>query len=107
MGIKVPIKRQTILFVVLMVTFTFYIQFAQNMYKSLPDHMSRMFETKESRPVDDISEIDVNALLDEIFSVFVIKSTKKTADNNIVVYNIIPKAKVSLKVCTRLFPNFS
>lgn len=68
------------------------------MYTSLPKNMPRMFELRESRPVDDINDIDVNGLLDDIFSVHVIKTTKKNADNSTVMYNIMPKAKVSLKV---------
>ena len=79
-----------------------FLQFVKNIYKELPNHMSKIFEPREPLKINDLSELNVDALLDETFTITPITTTKKNTPNDNanaqVTYNLIPRAILSLKV---------
>ncbi|XP_044007561.1 transformation/transcription domain-associated protein isoform X2 [Aphidius gifuensis] len=79
-----------------------FLQFVKSIYSELPKNLPKIFEPRAPLRVKDISEIDINALLKETFTVTAIQSDKKAADGTIVTYNLIPKAVLSLKVLQEL-----
>ncbi|XP_074658755.1 transformation/transcription domain-associated protein-like [Tubulanus polymorphus] len=79
-----------------------FLQFVKNIYKELPNHLPRIFEPRAQMKVKDISEVNVDVLLQEIFTVTTISTEKKNQDNQPVTYNVIPKAVFSLKVLAEL-----
>ena len=85
---------------------THFLQFVKSIYKELPNHMSKIFEPRESLKVNDLSELNVDALLEETFTITPITTTKKSSTgseaNAQVTYNLIPRAILSLKVLQEL-----
>ena len=85
---------------------THFLQFVKSIYKELPNHMSKIFEPRESLKVNDLSELNVDALLEETFTITPITTTKKSSTgseaNAQVTYNLIPRAVLSLKVLQEL-----
>ncbi len=84
---------------------THFLQFVKSIYKELPSHMSKIFEPREPLKVNDLSELNVDALLEETFTMTSIQTTKKstsTENNAQVTYNLIPRAILSLKVLQEL-----
>ncbi|KAK7066693.1 hypothetical protein SK128_022508, partial [Halocaridina rubra] len=79
-----------------------FLQFVKNMYRDLPNHMNKIFEPRTPIRVSDLSEVNVDALLQETFTITPIHTEKKLQDGNSIVYNIIPRAVLSLKVLTEL-----
>jgi transformation/transcription domain-associated protein len=57
-----------------------------------------VFNFKPQIKVHDISDINIDTLLDETFSSFQILTDKYTKDNQIVTFNVIPRGSTSLKV---------
>lgn len=79
-----------------------FLQFVKNIYKELPNHLNKIFEPRHILKVKDISEVNINALLMETFTITNIQTEKKNPDATILTYNIIPKAVLSLKVLAEL-----
>ncbi|XP_063882780.1 transformation/transcription domain-associated protein-like isoform X6 [Scylla paramamosain] len=79
-----------------------FLQFVKNMYRDLPNHMSKIFERPAAIRVSDLSEVNVDALLKETFTITPIHTEKKLPDGTSITYNLIPRAVLSLKVLTEL-----
>ncbi|GFG36813.1 hypothetical protein Cfor_08647 [Coptotermes formosanus] len=77
-------------------------QFVRTVYQELPNHMSKIFEPRPTLRVKDLSEINIEALLTETYTITTIQSEKKTADGTMISYNLIPKGVLSLKVLQEL-----
>ncbi|XP_049942725.1 transformation/transcription domain-associated protein [Schistocerca serialis cubense] len=78
-----------------------FLHFVKSIYRELPNHMPKIFEPRAAIRVSDISEINVEALLKETFTMTVIQCDKKS-DDMTVTYNLIPRAVMSLKVLQEL-----
>ncbi|CAL4066669.1 unnamed protein product, partial [Meganyctiphanes norvegica] len=79
-----------------------FLQFVKNMYGDLPNHMNKIFEPRTPIRVTDLSEVNVDALLQETFTITPIHTEKKLQDGTSITYNVIPRAVLSLKVLTEL-----
>lgn len=81
-----------------------FLQFVRSIYKDLPDHMNKIFEPKNPIRVKDLSEINVEALLTETYTMTPIQCITKNADGTITkkTYNLVPKGIYSLKVLQEL-----
>ncbi|XP_048245320.1 transformation/transcription domain-associated protein-like isoform X4 [Haliotis rufescens] len=79
-----------------------FLQFVKSIYNSLPSHLPKIFEPRSQKKVKDVTEINVEVLLMEIYTVTTILTDKKNNDNTSVSYNIIPKGMQSLKVLAEL-----
>ncbi|XP_027217728.2 transformation/transcription domain-associated protein isoform X2 [Penaeus vannamei] len=79
-----------------------FLQFVKNMYQELPNHMNKIFEPRPVIRVTDLSEVNVEALLQETFTITPIHTEKKLQDGTSITYNVIPRAVLSLKVLTEL-----
>ncbi|KAJ8314001.1 hypothetical protein KUTeg_008562 [Tegillarca granosa] len=79
-----------------------FLQFVKNIYKTIPSHLFKIFEPRTQVKVKDVTEINVDALLQETFTVTTIMTDKKNADNQSISYNIIPRGVLSLKVLAEL-----
>lgn len=77
-------------------------QFVRTVYQELPNHLSKIFEPRPTLRVKDLSEINIEALLTETYTITTIQSEKKTADGTMISYNLIPKGVLSLKVLQEL-----
>jgi transformation/transcription domain-associated protein len=75
-----------------------FLNFIKNIYKEFPKNINLVFNFKPQIKVHDISDINIDALLDETFSSFQILTDKYTKDNQIVTFNVIPRGSTSLKV---------
>uniref|UniRef100_T1KDE0 PIK-related kinase FAT domain-containing protein n=1 Tax=Tetranychus urticae TaxID=32264 RepID=T1KDE0_TETUR len=80
-----------------------FLNFVKKIYQDLPNNMNRIFEIKQSLKVKDISELTTQlpVLINEIFTLTPVMSEKKSSENNLI-YNLIPKATLSLKVLAEL-----
>ncbi|XP_041366452.1 transformation/transcription domain-associated protein-like [Gigantopelta aegis] len=79
-----------------------FLQFVKSIYSTLPSHLSKIFDPRSQKKVKDVTEINVEAWLQEIYTVTTILTDKKNADNTSISYNIIPKGMQSLKVLAEL-----
>ncbi|XP_012269997.1 transformation/transcription domain-associated protein isoform X2 [Orussus abietinus] len=79
-----------------------FLQFVKSIYSELPKHLPKIFEPRPPLRVKDLSEINIEALMKETFTITAIQSEKKAADGTVVTYNLIPKAVLSLKVLQEL-----
>ena len=50
------------------------------MYRDLPNHMNKIFEPRTQIRVNDLSEVNVEALLQETFTITPIHTEKKLQD---------------------------
>jgi len=57
-------------------------------YSELPKNLSKIFEPRPALRVKDLSEINIEALLKETFTITAIQSEKKAADGTIVTVSI-------------------
>ena len=57
-----------------------FLQFVKNMYRDLPKHMTKIFEPRDTCRVSDLSELNVDALLEDIFTITPINTEKKLHD---------------------------
>ncbi|KAI4498009.1 hypothetical protein M0802_006833 [Mischocyttarus mexicanus] len=80
----------------------YFLQFVKSVYSELPKNLSKIFEPRQPIKVKDLSEVNIEALLNETFTITAIQSKKKAADGTVVTYNLIPKAVLSLKVLQEL-----
>uniref|UniRef100_A0A0K2TN82 Transformation/transcription domainassociated proteinlike [Nasonia vitripennis] n=1 Tax=Lepeophtheirus salmonis TaxID=72036 RepID=A0A0K2TN82_LEPSM len=82
---------------------TQFLQLVKSIYKELPNHLAKIFEPRDPIKVKDLSELNIEALLGETFTVTTITTEKKAPDGaSHVSYNLIPKAVLSLKVLQEL-----
>ncbi|XP_071454988.1 transformation/transcription domain-associated protein [Hetaerina americana] len=79
-----------------------FLQFVKCIYRELPNHLNKIFEPRPPIRVKDLSEVNIEALLSETFTLTAIQSEKKTPDGTVISYNLIPKAVLSLKVLQEL-----
>ncbi|XP_052224459.1 transformation/transcription domain-associated protein-like isoform X9 [Dreissena polymorpha] len=79
-----------------------FLKFVNQIYTNLPKHLSKIFEPRSQTKVKDIAEINVDALLQETYTVTTIITDKKNPENQSVSYNIIPRGVLSLKVLAEL-----
>ncbi|XP_028982080.1 transformation/transcription domain-associated protein [Diachasma alloeum] len=79
-----------------------FLQFVKSIYSELPKNLPKIFEPRPPLRVKDLSEINIESLLKETFTITAIQSEKKAADGTVVTYNLIPKAVLSLKVLQEL-----
>ncbi|XP_064648217.1 transformation/transcription domain-associated protein-like isoform X2 [Lineus longissimus] len=79
-----------------------FLQFVKNIYKELPNHLNKIFEPRAQIKVKDIADINVEVMLQDIFTITTIVTEKKNQDSQPITYNIIPKAVLSLKVLAEL-----
>ena len=58
-----------------------FLQFVKNIYKELPNHLNKIFEPQSPVKVKDISEINVEAMLTDTFTLTTIMTEKKNQEN--------------------------
>lgn len=80
----------------------YFLQFVKSVYSELPNNLPKIFEPRSPLRVRDLSEINIEALLKETFTITAIQSEKRAADGTLITYNLIPKAVLSLKVLQEL-----
>ncbi|XP_064456550.1 transformation/transcription domain-associated protein-like isoform X2 [Ornithodoros turicata] len=79
-----------------------FLQFVKNIYKELPSHLNKIFEPRPQIKVKDLAEVNLEALLQETFTLTNIQVEKKAADGTCASYNVVPRAVLSLKVLAEL-----
>ncbi|GLH10296.1 Transcription-associated protein 1, partial [Gryllus bimaculatus] len=79
-----------------------FLSFVKNIYRELPNHMHKILERRPAIKVNDISDVNIKALLGETFTVTLIQRERKSAEDATIVYNLIPKATTSLQVLQEL-----
>ncbi|KAJ8954217.1 hypothetical protein NQ318_005812 [Aromia moschata] len=79
-----------------------FLQFVKSIYSNLPNHMDKIFEPRPPIKVKDLSEVNIEELLKETFTMTVIQTEKRNKDGTIIAYYLIPKAVLSLKVLQEL-----
>lgn len=58
-----------------------FLQFVKNIYANLPNYLHKIFELRQQIKVKDITEVNVDVYLQEIFTITTIITDKKNADN--------------------------
>ncbi|XP_055874365.1 transformation/transcription domain-associated protein-like isoform X5 [Biomphalaria glabrata] len=81
---------------------TEFMKFVKGIYSTLPNHLPRIFEPRSQKKVKDLTDINVEVWLQDIFTVTTVLTDKKNAENQSVQYNIIPMGVQSLKVLAEL-----
>lgn len=81
-----------------------FLQFVRSIYQSLPEHMNKIFEPKPQIRVKELSEVNIESLLEETYTCTHINVDKKMPDgtNATEQYTLIPKGVLSLKVLQEL-----
>lgn len=79
-----------------------FLHFVKSIYQELPKHLESIFEPRPPIVVSDLSEINLDEILQKTFTVTSVQTSKKTKDGTIISYNLIPKAILSLKVLQEL-----
>ncbi|GFN80649.1 transformation/transcription domain-associated protein [Plakobranchus ocellatus] len=79
-----------------------FMKFVKGIYSALPSHLPRIFEPRSQKKVKDLSDINVEVWLQDIFTVTTVLTDKKNAENQNVQYTIIPMGVQSLKVLAEL-----
>jgi transformation/transcription domain-associated protein len=79
-----------------------FLSFVKSIYLKLPNHLNKIFEPKPMMRVKELTEVNLDNLLAETYTLTPIVSEKKTADGTPITYNLIPKAIHSLKVLQEL-----
>lgn len=62
----------------------YFLQFVKSVYSELPQNLPKIFEPRPPLRVKDLSEINIDALLKETFTITAIQSEKKAADGTVV-----------------------
>ena len=82
---------------------THFLQFVKSIYNELPNHLAKIFESRGPIKVKELSELNIDALLCETFTITTVQTEKKTPDGaSNISYSLIPKAVLSLKVLQEL-----
>ncbi|CAN8021853.1 unnamed protein product [Ixodes persulcatus] len=79
-----------------------FLQFVKSIYKELPNHLNAIFEPRPALKVKDITELNLESVLQETFTLTNIQVEKKAADGSCASYNVVPRAVLSLKVLAEL-----
>jgi len=79
-----------------------FLSFVKSIYLNLPNHLNKIFEPRPVMRVKELTEVNLETLLAETYTVTAIVSEKKTADGTPITYNLIPRAIHSLKVLQEL-----
>ncbi|XP_050299225.1 transcription-associated protein 1 isoform X2 [Anthonomus grandis grandis] len=79
-----------------------FLQFVKSIYSNLPNHMPKIFEPKSQIKVKDLSDVNIDELLKETFTITGIQTEKRNKDGTLIAYYLIPKAVLSLKVLQEL-----
>ncbi|CAH1997935.1 unnamed protein product [Acanthoscelides obtectus] len=79
-----------------------FLQFVKSIYSNLPNHMDKIFEPRPPIKVKDLSEINMEELLKETFTMTIIQTETRNKDGTLNAYYLIPKAVLSLKVLQEL-----
>ncbi|XP_014255602.1 transformation/transcription domain-associated protein [Cimex lectularius] len=84
-----------------------FLQFVRSIYQDLPDHMNNIFEPKSPIRVKDLTELNLETLLNEIYTTTLIQCEKKKIPDGSLSkepfqYNLIPRGILSLKVLQEL-----
>lgn len=58
-----------------------FLKFVNQIYTNLPKHLGKIFEPRSQTKVKDIAEINVDALLQETYTVTTIITDKKNPEN--------------------------
>lgn len=56
-------------------------KFVKGIYSNLPSHLPRIFEPRSQKKVKDLSDINVEVWLQDIFTVTTVLTDKKNAEN--------------------------
>lgn len=78
-------------------------QFVKSVYSELPKNLPKIFEPRPPLRVKDLSEINIEALLKETFTITAIQSEKKAADGTVVTVSGLLLALKSEMIVTRLW----
>ncbi len=82
---------------------TNFLQFVKSIYNELPNHLNKIFEPRGIIKVKELSELNIEALLSETFTITSVTTEKKVPDGSQhISYSLIPKAVLSLKVLQEL-----
>ncbi|KOB75140.1 Transformation/transcription domain-associated protein [Operophtera brumata] len=76
-----------------------FLQWVKGIYSDLPNHLPKIFEPKPTIRVKDLSEVNIDQLLQETYTTTPIHTEKKLLDGS---YNLIPRSVLSLKVIQEL-----
>ncbi|XP_028179424.1 transcription-associated protein 1 isoform X3 [Ostrinia furnacalis] len=79
-----------------------FLQWVKGIYSDLPNHLPKIFEPKPTIRVKDLSEVNIEQLLQETYTTTPIHTEKKLLDGSVVTYNLIPRSVLSLKVIQEL-----
>ncbi|XP_068621131.1 transcription-associated protein 1 isoform X2 [Battus philenor] len=79
-----------------------FLQWVKGIYSDLPNHLPKIFEPKPTIRVKDLSEVNIEQLLQETYTTTPIHTEKKLMDGSVVTYNLIPRSVLSLKVIQEL-----
>lgn len=61
-----------------------FLQFVKNIYKEIPIHLNKIFEPKPILKVKDLTEVNINVLLLETYTITNIQTEKKNNDGTII-----------------------
>ncbi|XP_060810438.1 transcription-associated protein 1 isoform X2 [Amyelois transitella] len=79
-----------------------FLNWVKGIYSDLPNHLPKIFEPKPTIRVKDLSEVNIEQLLQETYTITPIHTEKKLLDGSVVTYNLIPRSVLSLKVIQEL-----
>lgn len=63
-------------------------QFVKAIYSELPNHMSKIFEPRAAIKVKDLTELNINELLIEIFTITTIQTEKRNKDQMVICVSV-------------------
>lgn len=66
----------------------YFLQFVKSVYSELPNNLPKIFEPRSPLRVRDLSEINIEALLKETFTITAIQSEKRAADGTLITVSI-------------------
>ncbi|KAL3212169.1 hypothetical protein MRX96_000807 [Rhipicephalus microplus] len=79
-----------------------FLEFVKTIYRELPNHLNAIFELRPPLKFKDLSELNLDAVLQETFTLTNVQLEKKGPDGSCASYNVIPRAVLSLKVLAEL-----
>lgn len=79
-----------------------FLAFVKQMYADLPKHLPKIFEPRTVIRINDMSEVNMEHLLSETYTITLIQVEKKPGESEVMSYNLIPRGTLSLKVFQEL-----
>lgn len=64
-----------------------FLQFVKSIYSELPNHMNKIFEPRAPIKVKDLTELNIDELLKETFTITVIQTEKRNKDQTLISVN--------------------